>query len=461
MPVYTTHPEYDENVLIWQRNQDAVDGEAAIKAKTDIYLPKFVPHDEDRYADYIKRAYFLGIPSSTVNAFVGMVFRKPYKAELPASMEFLLENIDGTGQSADQVAKQAVSQVLTTGRMFMFCDFPEVGDIDYETEKELGITPFIKTYSCFDAINWREKIVNGKKVLNLVVLRESVNVSGDEFRHTYEYMYRILRKTDEGVTVEIRDNGGIVIQEEKPIKKYDGTQFQNIPGIFVGARDNKPSVDAAPMSDICSVSIAQYRNIADLEEAAHILGQITLHVNIGDMSTEQWTSLNPNGIKFGSRQGIQTVNGSVELLQATETQLHAKMIADKTEQMQQLGARIIKRGGSNQTAEAARLEASSESSILDNVVGNVSEAIEFMLECCADYMGQEKDNVYFALNREYWEGNLDPQTIMAGISLKDNGIITKDILRDSIRAGKIMIPDDMTNEEIEAEAETSDIIGES
>ena len=54
MPVNSTHPDYDANILAWQRARDVFAGEDAVKAAAEKYLPRLDCQDDKEYLDHLE-----------------------------------------------------------------------------------------------------------------------------------------------------------------------------------------------------------------------------------------------------------------------------------------------------------------------------------------------------------------------------------------------------------------------
>jgi len=123
--------------------------------------------------------------------------------------------------------------------------------------------------------------------------------------------------------------------------------------------------------------------------------------------------------------------------------------------MRAIGAKMIEQRGGNQTAEAARIDAGGESSVLSDLVGNVEEAIQRCIEWAGLFMGVEVSNSkdVFSMNRSFFEEGVDPQMVMAAIQLSDRAVIGKTDLMDVARKAKF-IRDSRTDEEVRAETDT-------
>ena len=459
MSVKTLHPDYQVHSPKWRLVRDAVEGESAIKRTPERYLPEFIPADPERYERYVKRAYFMGVTGRTRAALSGMVFRKDPAVQVPDELELLLHNADGAGTSIEHISKEAIGSILDTGRHVFLVDYPTIDDsIDFETEQNIGARPLILSYHAEALINWKYKLINGRRVLTLAVLVELVHddeSKSDEFDHNIVKNYRVLRLRDGVYTHQTYDDGGKPKTEEFSPKMAGGMPFDHIPLHIVGADNNLPDIDDAPLYDLSILNIAHYRNTADLEEAGYITGQPTLHLDVGDTSPDVFAEQNPGGVQLGSRSGIITQGGKVELVQPEERSLLVTLKEAKEQEMVKIGARLIQRGGQAETAEAARINASAEASTLDQIVNNLSNGLAGALRDAGLFVGMQGevlDEIRYDINTDFFETSLDAQHLMALIQLGDVGIISRSIQRDSIRKGRIHIPSEMTDEEIDEEA---------
>jgi len=67
------------------------------------------------------------------------------------------------------------------------------------------------------------------------------------------------------------------------------------------------------------------------------------------------------------------------------------------------------------------------------------------------FAGIDPRDIYYRLNTRFWEEELDSQEMMALIQLGDVGVISRRAQRESIRKGRVHIPEDMSDEDIDAE----------
>ena len=451
MPVDTQHNEYTANSGKWSVMRDCMAGEDAVKAARNQYLPYFIPHDEARYGQYVQRANYVNVTGRTLKGLVGAIFRRAPQINLPPQLEYLLEDFDGTGQSLDQLGKEICTDLMTTGRYGLLVDYPQAeAGLSAEDVDSRKLRATIATYGAEDIINWRTVAMGGQLILVMVVLRESAEVQVDQFEFIPETRYRVL-SLDEGVYVQrvFNDDGEQVVDDVFP-RKADGSLWREIPFQFVGASDNRPSVDTPPLYDLARVNLAHYRNSADLEESLYVHGQGTLFVS-SELSVEQWQEANPGGIRVGARTGhFIGAGGKAELLQIQANTAVREAMLDKEDTMRSIGARLISQNAKNQTAEAARIDASAEASVLSVIAGNASEAIESALEYAAGFMGGDPDQVKFALNQSFFDESMTAQDVMALIALEDRRTIGRTDVRAKMRATG-WIAENRTDEDLDAE----------
>ena len=453
MPVNSTNAEYNSAQDRWRTTRDAAEGQEAVKKGTTRYLPDFIPSDEARYKQYLNLAYYVNVTGRTRNGLVGATFRRDGEVSLPDSVAYLEGNADGGGQSLTQLSKALVSDLLVTGRYGLLADYPNVdGVLSQEEVQRRGLQASIKSYKPESIINWKTTTVDGVKLLSMVVLKEAAEVMVDDFSSKSVDQYRVLQLV-EGVYWQ-----ALYDEELKPVSAFQPRQFKGepwtvIPFTFSGAEDNTPSVDLSPLFDLANINLAHYRNIADHESSLRVFSQVMLHVDIGEMSTEQWTELNPNGVTFGSGFGLQTVKGNANIIQAEPHSKCSQAILDKEQQMVSVGARLISTEGINQTAEEARINASSENSVLDTVVGNASEAMEAAIEFCVMFMGGNPEEVVYSLNREFFDSKISAQEQMTLIQFADRGDISQADLREKLRKSGV-IDQGRTDEEIDEDRQS-------
>ncbi|KAA0970300.1 DUF4055 domain-containing protein [Aureimonas fodinaquatilis] len=440
MPVNSTHPQYDAARDTWRRNRDAVAGQEAIKAGGELYLPR--PNAADasdenraRYDRYLERALWYASPERTKNSLIGAVFRKgPEKQELVPQIEYLAEDADGAGVSLEQLAKHVVGEQLEVGRIGILVDYPAAEEgLSEEQVRRRNLRATLALYDTESIINWRVAKVGGRLVLTLVVLKELQQTEDDGYAVETEEVYRVLKLEDGHYVQRLFNSKEEQIGEDIEPRNAAGQRWTEIPFVVIGSENNRADVDRAPLTHLCNHAVAYWQTSADHRENLYTHGQLTLGI-ASDLSVEDWASANPKGVQVGAPVGIFLGSGgSFHTASAPESTSLSKALEDLRAEMAELGAQIITKGGQAQTAEAARIDASAESSVLSNLVGNASEGLEQALEWAAEFMGGDPTAVLFTLNQEFFDEALDPQTRTVMLQELDRGLIAKKDYRASLR----------------------------
>lgn len=455
--VATKHPEFTAASFRWRRNRDAIKGRDAILAGGEVYLPR--PSDDDgteadkRYKAYAERSQWYAAPERTKNALVGAVFRKgPKVQEIPSQIEYLIENADGSGASLEQIGKHVVSDQMEVGSIGVLVDYPSHDLVNPSEEQvsELGLKATLKLYPAEAIINWRKGTVEGETKPTLVVLAEREDVSDNPFLHEMEERFRVLIIEGGRYIQRLYDDRGEIIEEYHPTDTT-GAPWREIPFIVAGAEANQIRPQTAPLTPQVDCAISYWQVSADYHENLHIHGQITLGVAC-DMDWKDFKEANPKGIRVGAASGVFLgAGGSFTQASAPESSALTKALETKRIEMAELGAQIVEKS-EQQTAEAARIDASAESSVLSHVVGNASEALEQALEWAARFMGADEAETLFELNTEFQEEQLASDMRLAMQGELDRGLIGKTDYRRALRKAGV-IAAERTDEEIDAEVQ--------
>lgn len=463
MPNYSAvRAEYTEALPGWQLVKRCVAGPREVR-KYDEYLPMPDPlnkseENKERYQQLKRRAMFLNVTGRTRTGLMGAVFRKTAEVELPAAINYLLENVSGDGASLEQLCKEATGECLETGRGGFLVDYPKVqlpeGQTSLTVAQAAKARAYVHFYPAESIVNWREDVIDGVKRLTLVVLHEKINEpTEDGFEFVAKDQYRALMMVGGRYIQRVYSEDRLDGEESEP-KDKTGKTFDHIPFHFFGAQNNDASIDKAPLEDLAEVNILHYGNSATVEESGFISSQPTLFITT-DIQPDEFVKLNPNGMHIGSRRGHNLgKSGTATMLQANETQLARELMKDKEEQMLMIGARIVQQGGGAETAEAVRIRYSSDNSVLGTIAGNVSEAIRLALFDAQRFMmdAVEEAGTVFWLNQEFFDQVMDAQAILAQVQLWQQGIIAKKDLRTNLRQAGV-IESDRTDEDIDEDRE--------
>lgn len=443
----------------WPMVRDLCAGSERVKAKREIYLPKPNASDESkqnktRYDAYVQRAVFFNASGGTKKGLIGAVFRVVPTLTVPALLEYVSKDIDGAGNSIYQQSQSVIGQVLESGRAFLLADYPKVDGGASRADQVSGrIRSTLTAYDAQDVINWDVQKVGAEHILSLVVIRERLK-ERDGFGYNEVEQYRVLEVVDGIYTVTLwrQTSGGWAVFAAVTPLRSNGRSWDRIPGTFVGAENNDVTIDEAPLYDLAELNLGHYRNSADYEDSAYLVGQPQVFIAGLD---EQWRDhLEERGVYVGSRAILPLpAGGTAGMLQAQPNTMVKEAMDSKERQMVALGARLIERGSATKTATQADAENAAEHSVLSLVASNVSEAYTKALGWMGEFEGATGGAEY-KLNQDFVEASLDSQMLQALVAAWQAGALTQSSLFRLLRKFDLVDPE-KTDEDIKAELDAS------
>ena len=139
------------------------------------------------YEAYRDRARFLGATKRTLRGWLGSVFRKPVVASVPDALQGHLKDINLAGAPFPTFARGVVQEVLSLGR----------AGILVERQESSGGRAYLVPYKAEEVLNWATDIVDGARVLSLVVLKQAIRErTSDGFGTSTTCEYRVLSLVD-------------------------------------------------------------------------------------------------------------------------------------------------------------------------------------------------------------------------------------------------------------------------
>jgi hypothetical protein len=456
MPNYEfTHPDYDRNRAQWKQNRDACEGEDAVKKGG--YLPNPTPTDTSpesvsRFTNYTERAVYTNASGRTVEGLVGIAFGDWPEHALPKTLEYLIRDADGAGIGLFSQAQFAVGELVTTARGGLLVDYPKVeGGASVEDLTSGKVAARMVWYATEDIHDWATTRVGSLIKLSYVKLKEKRQTRSDDgFEIVEKEAYRLLRLEDEKYTVEIlvKGDAGWVSEGKNVALDSKGKPFDVIPFQFLGAQNNDPRVDKAPLTDLVKVNLGHFRNSADYEESVFMLGQPQVTMTGLD---EAWRDhIEASGVYFGSRRVLMGPQGAtIGLLQVQPNTLAAEAMKMKREDMVALGARLLQPGSAIKTAEQSKSETRAAYSVLSLICDNVSAAYTNALQWAAKFMGASGE-VEFAISTDFDGLTFNTEVVKTVMDGVQKGLIPKSDAWATLRKLNV-IDQEKTDEEIRDE----------
>jgi len=395
MAIDFEHPEYKANIDRWKLCEDICTARNVEKYLITLNPDDQSPENRTRNKQYEERAVFYPVTGHTLAGLTGLMFSKDPTITLPAQLEYMLEDVDGSGVSIYQQMQDATREVQKKGRCGLYVSYPKTeGPVSRAQMEQGGFVATMHQITAEQVINWRTEKVGGKQTLSLVVISETaeeVQPDGYEIKEIPQLRELAL---EGGVFIvrewqKDRNDKWVPISEHMPTDSA-GRTWSEIPFIFIGATSTSPSVDEPPLYPMAEINKAHYRNSADYEDSVWYVGQ-----------AQPWASgLNQTHIDLMKKYNMYV--GSRNLMSVPEGQTFAfasappntmvkEAMADKLEMMIGMGARFIQGNGQVKTATEAEGDAQAQYSGLAMVSANISEAYTMALGWAMQYMGVMDD----------------------------------------------------------------------
>lgn len=462
MPVDTRHPQYSALAPLWKKARDTVGGEERVKAAGTEYLPALTEQTGPEYDAYKKRAVFFTATGRTVDGLSGAINRKEPAIEgWPESRKDELESIGRSAESLKQLIDSSVREDLAMGRLGVLVDAPE-------EEVEGRPVPYVSMYYAEDIVNWREEVVEGRRVLTMVVLQEELDEVDpeDPFEHVAVRQYRVLmlgRRAafdERGSTMDPRFTERDIqdpfyfqeIWQEDPnatdprnklvmlgriVPRLSGGRLlREIPFVFAGPSNTEPSPEEPPLEDLMNVNLSHYRTSADLEHGRHMVA----------LPTPWFSGFEMEGtVKIGSGVGYatKTPGANAQMLEFTGQGLGhlASALVEKERQMAVLGSRLLESQKPGvEAAETVKLRTSGEQSALSLISDTLSEVWTKALRWVWLWteVAESADQITVQLNKEFNLLGLDAQALQALMAMLQAQAISWDTWIHNLRRSEVL-----------------------
>lgn len=465
MPVDTPSEKYKYMLPIWTKARVATKGQHAVKlARTD-YLPCSAGYEEAWYEGTWQRAYWYGATGATVESYQGAIFRKnpvltPELKDTSEDQQELLQSVDNNDNDLVTFSTNVTNDMLQTsyGGILVDHDNTDGKILTQEQVKAINKRARIIYYPA-------ESIINATK--DQIRLSEVYNESTDEFteeikyqikvldvqkyqnqgRELKRYRQRIFRKKDDSDD-EFEQFGNDFFPELTP-----GVFFEEIPFQFIGAKNNDLNPDSPILEGLVNANFQHYGLYSDMREALHWIRPFIYQTGYqkppdGEQSVQV---INPNVMLTAgpdSNYGILEFRGS-------GLQWDYKTLELLESQMSSMGADALKgQKRSAESADKARIDKSSEASVLATLANNISSAITISLNIMMKWNGEDTDFV-FQLNTDYDATSFDAQLLTALNKSNESGNMSQRTVIWNQKKGELL-PDGVSVDDeinqIDAEA---------
>ena len=400
-------PDYKNTAYVsmsrgWKTVRDVAAGTLAVRDCGKEYLPRFPAEHKDSYQERLKSATLFNAYARTVQALVGMIFKKnPVLSEdVPAvirgdadsPVEGHAENIDLAGTHFDVFAREVVESAFA-GHCFVLVDMqnPLADGATRADELRANLRPYWVKYEAARALNFRAVKINGQLEIGQITFEERSGAPAGRFgeREVLRYRTFMLEPVAAGefavrweVRERVRDEHG---EDAFPIVEGPGyvRGFSRIPVAVAYGRKTGFLESRPPLLDLALLNISYYQKKSDRDQSLHKCGNpIPLFVGV----PEDW-----NILAAGSGYGIKLPGGASASYmepQGNALQESREDLAELRGEMAALGLSTLQaRPQVAATATESVIDFTQESSELETIARSAADCFESCLGFHARYLG--------------------------------------------------------------------------
>ena len=390
--------EYTVLLPEWRKARDLVRSERAVKARRTTYLPALSGHDlstEEGLADYdsyITRASLTMYFKKIVNAFMGMLFRKPpvYSDDDEVGRRF------GDQDALTSYIMMVAKEYLVTGRSMLMVEVTGDGSLDllyYRPEQVIDWTD--------DASSVTIKTADG---------------------------YLVLRSTPDGYIQEVYDADKELVETLAPA--YEGKKPDLPPVVFVGGID---AVDPL-LAEIIDLNMHHYRLSADYNHGIHwaciptpVVSGVPQEQAPCHLGSSEFVVLpNPQAKAYYMEYSGQGLTQAESRLKHYEQAISALAI-------DVIGQHAVR---STKTATQAAYEYTTTAASLVTISRDIELAVNKILAIHAQWAGY--DPITCTINRDFVSASMDAQRIRAIMDLYLEGTISYESFFLALQRGEII-----------------------
>lgn len=358
--------------------------------------------DTRRNQEFKSRASFFGATGQTLESLIGIAFEKDPQITLPAQLEYLLKNVDGSGVDMWQQMQEAVGEALKKGRGALYVTMPRTDGVASLADQEaLRAVSTIHLIDATRIVNWWTAKDGAETYLSGVVFTDSKSdVEDYEVKTTETRRELALDESGNFFDRTWIKSGEKWIPEEPVYPVNSSGQFlRRIPFFFFGSRRNHWDIQVPPLLNLARKNRDHYRNSAINEEGIWFSGHIQPVAD--DMTPEAVEMISGDGFKIGGGHLIVAKGFRFEVAEPN-TAARQGMI-DKAEEMAALGAKMIQPGTVAKTATQDAGEQRTQHSILSLICVNIEDAYQWACERAAEFMGANASEIEIKLSRSFME----------------------------------------------------------
>lgn len=405
-------PDYAELNARWAQVDCVLGGTKTMRLAGTLYLPQFPSEEGEVYNKRLATSSSDGDYGDTLDAIVGMIFRKPAKAadDVPARIVTDLENVDLQGTHFNVFAPRLTRKGIHYGASYILVDMQrtpasvEGQTLDLATSREMGLRPYWTIYPA-NAVQSRPRYVsiNGARTLQQIVFKECVVEPSGDYGSGMSERLRVWRLPVEELEQQesYRVTGPVEWelwekQEVEGTDKKDWSQeasgtikLDRIPvAVFMAnpAEDDELACGGPTLEDLSYICIEDWQAQSDFKTGLHYMWPVPYTVGLREIKTElAWGPSILLDCDTGGKADFAEPHGN-----ALST--WKDYLASIKEKIRQKGLEmVLEEGAPNTTATEQIIRAGKRASRLTYWIDAVHDCFEEALQFHAQWLGMGAD----------------------------------------------------------------------
>jgi hypothetical protein len=372
-------------------------GTEAMRAAGEELLPKHPEEEPQNYAARLRASTLVNCYVKALDAAEGRVFQSDMELTgVPATLEPLLDDIDGSGNTVEQFARDGFWHKIHHGATYLVADFPKLEEqpVTLRDAKQLSARPYLYVVHAPQVIAAYAKIEGGNE--RLAHFRWSTTITEPAADFLGEKVVEVIRAysqplaTDPITLTEWRktDKGWQVLEDPVEIKGQ-----ATIPvfcdygwrtGFFVG----KPV-----LNDLADLNLTHYRSLSEQQHYLSVARVPFLHAALENHGKPRPT---PNGQtqkdEFKLTPHKAAVTGKDDKIGWVETtgtalKVGADNIAYLEEKMDAMGLVPVTQRSGDSTATATAINAAEANAQLKAQAQTFAQTLSKALSAMTAFQG--------------------------------------------------------------------------
>lgn len=368
----------------WTKITDIRAGADAVRAKGEVYLPRFEAEDKNDYARRLASAPW----RPEFNDALGTLVAKPFSRDIAvtnaesAELKAIVEDVDTRGNNLTVFAREMMADGVSYGLHAILVDHPpNPGARTVAEERAAALRPYFVHVKAEQLIAVYFGVVDGNLWPIHARIRE-VLTERDGFSEKTITQVRVL---EPGIWQVWRAND----KDEWSIHEQGTTSLTYVPLViwFTGERKGDHEVKP-PLKDLADLQMELYRALSREDEVLNFAGYPMLSGN-GFHKPSEPIVVGPRSVLYApGGEGVNTSWSFIQPDPANLAEIRAKIAAIQSD-MHRLGMMpmVQKAGGISATATA--VDTAKAHSVLQMWAITLKDALEQAFVIAEDYRGRE------------------------------------------------------------------------